>query len=289
MPVKPAPSGKTAVVALLSLIFSVTPLNLFTAPAAQNIENLDTILPLLAEYCSRFADASLNYICMEEIHETIYTPPRALSYSYRGFREHNRYVYDYQLIYKDGLYKERRILVKENGKDTNEQNAPLKVKRSPYEYLIAGPIGLFSEYWQPFYDYTILKTARLKGQKVWVIDVKPKPGVKHQYLYGKAWISTDNLSVQKIEYNQKALRNIQEIQKSAEDVGMAPDITIVTEFAYEKNGIRFPSECSISENYMRSNSRGGQSTLKYQKSKLIITYSDYKFFTVETQVDIKRK
>lgn len=280
---------KTVFCMVLYLTFAAShAADLSAKSGSPDSEQLKNILPLLAEYCSRFAEASLHYICLEEIKETIYSPLRHGNYSFRGTRDNNSYIYDYQLIYKDGQYKENRILLEENGRETKEPDATLKVKRSSYEYLITGPVGLFSDFWQPFYDYRIIKTTKFKGKKVFVIDVRPKAGVKHKYLYGKAWIDAEDLSVQKIEYNQGSIINIENIQDSAEKIGLIPDITIVTEFAYEKNGIRFPSECSITEDYFRKNPAGRFSSLKYHKSKLRITYSDYQFFTVETQVDIKK-
>ena len=238
----------------------------------------------LADYCQIFADASLMYICNEDIKETIYTPPRFENYSFRGQTQRNNYTYDYQLIYKDGSFQEKRALLEENGKKLNEQDAPLKVKRSPYELLISGPVGLFSSYWQQYYDYTILKSAKLKGEKALVIDVAPKPGYEHQYLYGKAWVSASSFNVLKIEYSQQALENIEKIRESSKKLGLVPDIVITTEFSYEKNGIRFPSDCLISECYKRTNA-----VRKYHKSLLRISYSNYKFFTVETHIDFKKK
>ena len=60
--------------------------------------SIDEILLRLSQYCAKFANATLNYICDEEIEETIYTPHRIQRYhfSYRGNVEKNRYVYDYQ-------------------------------------------------------------------------------------------------------------------------------------------------------------------------------------------------
>lgn len=52
----------------------------------------------------------------------------------------------------------------------------------------------------------------------------------------------------------------------------------------ERTMIRFPSQCSISERYARID----RPAIKYNKSKLSITYSNYQFFTVETEVVIKR-
>jgi hypothetical protein len=51
----------------------------------------------------------------------------------------------------------------------------------------------------------------------------------------------------------------------------------------EKNGIRFPSRYFVKESYINP-SRG-----KLTLSETTVTYSDYKFFTVETEVMIKQE
>ncbi|MCJ7681994.1 MAG: hypothetical protein MUP70_14790, partial [Candidatus Aminicenantes bacterium] len=73
---------KTVFCILLLLAFAASPTAVLSAEIrSPDSDQLEKILPLLAEYCSRFANASLNYICLEEIKETIYTPMRQGYYS----------------------------------------------------------------------------------------------------------------------------------------------------------------------------------------------------------------
>jgi len=60
-----------------------------------------------------------------------------------------------------------------------------------------------------------------------------------------------------------------------------PRLTLATEFAFEKNGIRFPSSCSIEEAY------AFEAGVNLVRSRTKITHTDYKFFTVETGVAIR--
>jgi len=249
--------------------------------------SLEDILLHLAQYCDKFGGSVLFYRCDEEIEETINTPAKIINpvgFFYRGKVEKNRFVYDYQLIRKEREIREQRILVEQNGKKRKEQNAPLKVKRTPYHHLIAGPIGLFSSYWQQFYGYRIEGEDKVNGEEAVIIEVTPKTNQEIENLYGKAWVRKSDFSVLKIEYSQKSMKNYEEIRTFAEKSNLVPDITIVTEFAFEKNGIRFPSRCSISESYTRID----RPEYKYNRSVLTITYSNYQFFTVETEVVIKR-
>jgi len=147
-----------------------------------------------------------------------------------------------------------------------------------HQHIILGPIGLLSEYWQDFYDYRIVNEEKYKRRKAIVIEAVPKFGFDLEHLYGKIWVSKDDFSILKIEWNPQSMENYKEIEKVAKELGMTPQITLTAEYAFEKNEIRFPSEYSVKEVYVDSRKR------KMVKSKTRVVYRDYKFFTVETKV-----
>lgn len=250
---------------------------------------LETILKKCADYCERLSNSALFFVCRETIKEEIYqrapgsvsvrTVTSSGSYTIRrsgGGRnvEKNDYVYDYQLIRKENKIKESRILLKENGKKKNEKNAPLKTKIFEHKNIIMGPIGLLSDYWQQYHDYKIVK----KEKKVIVIEAVPKYGQKLNQLFGKIWVRKSDFSILKIEWNQQAIENYEKIEEIAKMLKAKPLITMVSEYAFEQKGIRFPSSYSIKEIYI---SRSGR---RFLRSKKTVTYKDYKFFTVEWEV-----
>lgn len=249
------------------------------------------ILENCAEYCERLSHLVLYFVCREEITERIdHTDPKALgqfsSDDPKRIRkkaqfpvfEKSVYVYDYQLIRRRDETKEQRILLEENGQEKNERNAPLKTKRFKHTYMVFGPIGLLSRYNQQFYDYRIIKQTKLNDEEVFVIEATPKSDAESDKLFGKIWIKRSDYSILKIEWNQTSLENFEEIEKTASNLKAIPQITLITEYGFEKNKIRFPSKYLLEEEYVKS--EGG----RYEKSEVIVLYKDYKFFTVETEV-----
>jgi hypothetical protein len=233
--------------------------------------NLEHILAKAAEYCQRLEQVSLHFVCTEEIEERLY-------YSGRFYKENN-YTYDYQLIRKGEGIQERRTLLEENGKSRHEENAELKTHRFFHKHVIFGPIGLLSESQQQNHDYVIKKEEKIKGDRCLVIEAVPKEGVQVDHLFGKAWIRENDCSIMKIEWNQESMGNIERLEEAAKKAGAKPIITFVSEYAYEKNGIRFPSKYFVKEEYVK---RG-----RYKISQTTTVYKDYKFFIVETEVKIK--
>ena len=250
---------------------------------------LEKILEKSADYCKRLANSVLFFVCKETIKEEIYyrAPVSIRTVSplgtvrmqmVGGHREKNTYVYDYQLIRKENKIKESRTLLEENGRKMNKKNAPLKTKIFEHKNVIMGPVGLLSEYWQQFHDYKIVKEAKFKGEKVIVLEAVPKYGFKLNQLSGKIWVKKSDFTILKTEWNQQSIENYDKIEELAKELGAKPLITLVSEYAFEKKGIRFPSRYSIKEVYIL---RGRK---RFLRSRKTVIYKDYQFFTVETDI-----
>lgn len=276
--------------------------------------DLDEILEKCAEYCEKLANSALFFVCQENIKEEIYhvlrgrgvmvvsgyssssstdttstgtsgtivVSSRIYREKYPGPRfERNTYVYDYQLVKKGEKIEERRTLLEENGEKKNEKNAPLKTKRFYSKKSVFGPVGLLSREWHELYNYKILGKKSIKGREAFVIEAKPKKKIEDKPNYGKIWVDTEDFSILKIEIKQESLAGYEKLKEELKDIkkmGIKPVITIIHEYGIEKNGIRFPSKTTFKEDYVGVNIR------RAKKSRLTVTYDDYKFFTVETEV-----
>ncbi|UCE22400.1 MAG: hypothetical protein JSV46_09395 [Candidatus Aminicenantes bacterium] len=281
---------------LLAGLFALSPELIhsrYSQPELNNDVDLETILKKCAEYCEKLAYSSLYFVCNEKVKEELYRPPPVYTISrsggtyystdYRQLVRKNVCVYDYQLIRKKFEISEKRILIEENGKKKNEKDARLKTRIFAHSNLIFGPVGLLSEFWQEFYNYTIIKREKFKKNRVIIIEATPIPHMKTSNLYGRIWVREDDFSIVKIEWEPESIQNFELIEELAKKLSAKPELEFLAEYDFEKNGIRFPSKCSITERYLRQ--KGGS----YTRSKTIITYKDYKFFTVETEVKYDKR
>jgi len=214
--------------------------------------------------------------------ERIFTPYRRLPVSIGYSRTENYYLYDYQLIRKDKI-EESRILLRENGIPSNMKDAPLKTQRFLYKYIIFGPIGIFGFEKQKLYDYSFEKETKLWGKPTLIVKAVPKNPKEVNCLYGKAWIDKNDGSILRIEWEEISLGNYEAALTFAKKINASPGLKHYSEYRIEKNGIRFPSQYTIREDYYRSK----ESKLKIEKSQLFVKYRNYKFFTVDTEVKIK--
>jgi len=234
---------------------------------------LEEILKQTAAYCARLEDSALRFVCEEKAVEYQYLIQTKIPHK-------NEWLYDYQLIRRGGEVEEKRTLLQENGKEKREENAALKTSRVWYKNVIMGPVGLLSSAAQQTHTYKVLDEETLEGAPVVIIEVKPiadlSPG-----LYGKAWVRRSDSAILKIEWTPESVGNYEKVVEFAEQIGARPSVTFYSEYAFEKNGIRFPSSYGMTEAYIVPN------VGRLLRSRMTVDYKDYKFFTVETDVTIK--
>ncbi|MGA2531897.1 MAG: hypothetical protein ABSG19_02555 [Candidatus Aminicenantales bacterium] len=277
---------------LLSGLFSSNPgtarglTRLGPGPGSPDPE-LSSILERAAQYCDKLNRSVLNFVCRERIEEWFRhaAPPASFSYGNRivflSSPEKFQYVYDYQLIReRGGSIRETRTLLKENGKDVQVSDAPLKTHSFWHTNVVMGPLGLLSRERQADHDYRILREAKIGGDPVLVIEVVPKPDVRLEDLFGTVWLRKKDAGILKIEWNPSSIRNYKGVEETAKQLGLIPSLLVTSEYAFEQNGIRFPSRYTLRELYRR-----GKSGARYQRSETDVVYDQYKFFMVETKVE----
>jgi len=247
--------------------------------------NLNTILKNVEEYCHKLKTGVYDFICKEEISEKIdFSRDRSFAQ-----RLNTRFLYDYQLVKKGSDVTERRILLEKNGQKFHEENALLETLAFRHQHVLLRTVDLFSEFGNSFNDYRLIGEETLYGEEAIVIEAVPKSSYEHRFLYGadpsylsgKIWLKKKDFSILKIIWNPVVIRDFQNIEENAKRYEAEPRITIISEYQYEKNGIRFPSRLSVEEAYVN---RRGQ---KFVRSETDIIYRDYKFFIVQTEVKVR--
>jgi len=296
-----------------AVIFSAVPVESRGAPARavqSSPSDLANILELCAAYCERLSGAILDFVCLEQIEEMVaYLAVSTKDIDSAGFedpgdlmgiakssdpgqvssavrvkkRVRSRFVYDYQLIKdKPGHIIETRTLIKENGRSVIEKNAPLKTHAFRYTFIVMGPATLLGRDRQGLYDFKIVKETTLGKDRAVIIQANPKPGSHGGILSGKIWVRKSDAEVLRIEWVPESIGDYKGTLDLAKQIGAKPLLTLTTEFAFEQNGIRFPSLYTIEETYVF------ESGSALVRSRTKVTQGDYKFFRVETETTIRQ-
>ncbi len=251
-----------------------------------------SVLKAAAGYCRDLTNASLDFVCREDVRERLSAwlvgrkakpvgPPRDGVQVQLAVEDQVRdWVYDYQLARKDGWTAETRILLEEDGKPRREERAALQTDRFVHKLVVLGPIGLFGEDAQSRHDYVVAKETEMEGEPVLVVDVRPK-GTEASSLFGKAWVRPRDGAVLKIEWEPVSMGNYAAIEEFAKSMRAKPKIKFTSEYAVEKNGLRFPSSYEVVEAYRTSSQT-------VTASKTSVAYKDYKFFEVKVRTEVRR-
>ena len=252
----------------------------------------ETLLAAAADYCRRLQDAALNFICKEEVRERLsrtLLPQAAILQDTSPFENGrvglggsarvSEWTYDYQMVRREGQAEETRILLQENGKDKHEEKAKLATARFDHSNVILGPVGILGATAQSLHAYGIVKELEMDGEAVVVLDARPK-GDSPSSLFGKAWVRRRDGAVLKIEWEPASMGNYEMIASFAQLNNARPKIIFTSEYAFEKNGLRFPNQYGVTEAYIV----GGKNIIL---SKTEVAYRDYKFFLVRTEVKVK--
>jgi hypothetical protein len=266
------------------------------APAPAVTPSLQEVLAKAAEYCRKLESSAFDFVCREEIRETIDpkydaaaqgNPMYAGSTNYLGptivistvSKIKRSFVYDYQCIRAGRTVRETRTELEENGKKKVRPNAELQTSIVVFSTALLAPVGLFGERFQPGYDFSVAAEDRTGKNPVLVVDAKPKPGApQSRNLYGQAWIDAATGDILRIDWSEDRVGNFDVFEKRGELYKRKPRLTIRSEFSAEKNGIRFPSHLYVEEAYLKDSGKA------FIRSKTDIVYKDFKFFTVEFEV-----
>ena len=265
---------------------------------------LQKVLQETQRYCEKVKNIALYYVCEERIMDKEYVLRKRRGTASGLLREkrffdvlrvkRSSYVYDYQLIHKDDEIKEQRILIEKNKKKRNEKDVELsEYMKYSSQYLIYGPVGFLSGYWQNYFDYEIVGTETIKGEPTILIKAVPTQERDENYNIGRIWIN-DKSQIVRLEWEPVSIQNYQgeslQMQRSRVGPNYRPGtiefdkkVVWTVEYEVEKNGVRFPSRQTIREKYVFHSANQG-TEYETVKQEIVFDYIDYKFFVVDTEV-----
>lgn len=272
-----------------------------TAPDPAPDLSLEAILDRAAEYCRRLEGSAFDFVCREEISESVNPAldialrkvgpvsagdiPGGARYAgptlvVRGVRKiKHTYVYDYQCVRAGRTIREVRTLLKEDGKRKVVPNAELATSVVVFGNALLGPVGLFGDRSRGGYDFAVSGEARVGPARVLVIEARPRPGAPpSRNLYGKAWIDPKTADILRIEWSENRVGHFDIFEERGRKFGRAPRLVIRSDFSAEKNGLRFPSGLTVEEAYLKASGKA------FVRSRTEVVYKDFKFFSVAYDV-----
>ena len=257
-------------------------------------EILKQILKKTGEYCERIKKIALYYVCKENIaiKENLYrivkninpiiNPYGELRYDNKARKlkfhrtKKKTLIYDYQLVKKEKNLEENRVLLQENRKKKQKKNAKLQTNYQA-KYIIYGPVGFLSKYWQYYFDFEVTGEELIDNKKTIVLKASPKPANKNNRNYATIWIDKNDFSILQIEWEPESIIDYQDNVKFKNLGDIKRTVTWRVTYAIEKNGVKFPSKQFIQDSIIDSS--GEKKVLE----EISFIYDNYKFFIVDVE------
>lgn len=254
-------------------------------------KQLKPILEKTGDYCEKLKGLALYFVCEENIQEKTYTFNQTWAIArrdrMRGYKlekdfkvnkvNKKSYVYDYQMIKKGDEFKEKRNQLSENGKKKRAEDVELKTMRMSSKFLVFGPVGFLSRYWQEKFNYRIVGFEKMGHARAIVVRATPQKLTAENNNFGKIWVDETDSSILKIEWEPSSIVHFEEKADSSLGV-LKRKISWTVSYDIVHNGVRFPSRQLIKEVYMTQTGR------EHTKYEALTIYDHYRYFVVETEV-----
>ena len=181
---------------------------------------------------------------------------------------------------------EQRLILTKKGRSTNASGPFLKEDR----YIAIAPlfasIRVLGKNRQDLFNYHLVGKKKINGIKTSVIEALPKSGNVDGVEYGKLWIDPKDGRILRSEIRGVPLKGFADVLEESTELNVKADFVAIHEYEVEKNNVLFPSRSKINVTYPQRWAR--YPTRRTPKIKAVISYDQYKFFSVSTNVNIKK-
>ena len=277
---------------MISLVLFISASQSSVFSCQKDRARLNQLLIRSAEYCEKVKNIALFYVCLEKIKEKKYiyrtTTSERISLGgaviekpYKSLKlKRTRiysYVYDYQLIKKGEELNERRILLEKNNKKKHKENAELEVGYSA-KYLVYGPVGFLSSYWQNYFDYEIIGEERKGGNLATVVKAMPKANNEDNRNSASMWIDETDGSILKMEWEPESILDYEGKPVRSQAGDLKPVVVWKATYGIEKNGVRFPNRQQVQEFLITEEGK------RFISNDINTVFENYRYFVVETEI-----
>lgn len=256
--------------------------------------SMTEILNGAGNYCEKVKEMALQYICLEkiiDIENFFGSESRASGlvrentiFNTRRTRKQT-YTFDYQLIKNADELSEQRIMLQKNGRERYRLNCNLDQLKYSSQYLIYGPVGFLSWYWQSRFNYSFVGQSVINGEPAVIIEAIPNEIRLDNTNSGRIWINK-KYQIVRVELEPSCIQNYEDESLETRMGQFKKTVLWIIDYSVEKNGVLFPSQQLIQEIFIQESDGAVR---KAVKRETLFIYDEYKYFNVETNVNWKKE
>lgn len=282
--------------------------------SAENPVSLDVLLERMARVAELYNDNALRFSCDEEITYTLFSASGRV----QDRRKYNlQYMYTYELGLEEptdgdgerhGRLADYRTILDDEAPEGSYREIDLEELALPnYLKQAYSWAFIFEEARQARYQFEILGEESVHGVDALILRFDPIPPYVSRVndWFGRVWVDKESSQILRVE--AKSSDSLTEDPSGEDqdpeetpDGGMTFSVTsVTTEFAVEKNGMRFPSHAMLTASVSRRFGEGAHAVAaltgdvgEYETEVRTVfrvdqTYDAYRFFNVRSETEIR--
>lgn len=193
----------------------------------------------------------------------------------------NNFVCDYMFVRTPAGAKERRIILKENGRNVTDRARLLEDARYSGLTALLAPIRILAKDRQGRFDFVITGRDKMRGTRAYLVEARPRSGDEDGVWSARIWLDGETGQVLKCEIEGVPVEGYEDVLEDSVVLNIRPSFVATHEYRIDKNGILFPYRSTVRVEYPGVDHQG---PIPKIASKL--SFEKYRFFTVGTEHEI---
>jgi TonB family protein len=193
----------------------------------------------------------------------------------------NDFVCDYMFVRTPAGAKERRLILKENGRTVADRKRSLEDERYSGLTSLLAPLRILAKDRQGKFDFVVTGKDKIRGTRVYLVDARPKSGDEDGVWSARIWVDGETGQVLKCEIEGVPVEGYEDVLVDSVALNIRPSFIATHEYRNDKKGILFPYRSTVRVEYPGVDPQG---PIPKIASKL--SYDKYRFFTVGTEHQI---
>ena len=284
------------------------------AEAEVDLASIDVLLERMARVAELYNDNALRFSCDEEITYTLF----GASGRVQDRRKYSlQYMYTYTLDPEaptdlegemGGRLADYRTIHDENAPEGSFREIELEELELPnYLKRAYSWVFIFEAARQPRYQFEILGEENVHGVDALILGFDPIPPYVRRVndWFGRVWIDKQSSQILRVEARSSDSLTDDSPDEELDSAGAPNDrntfsvTSVTTDFAIEKNGMRFPSHTMLTASMSRrfeggasvvaalTGEVGDYATEVHTVFRVDQTYDEYRFFNVRSETEIR--
>lgn len=195
----------------------------------------------------------------------------------------NNFLCDYMFVRTPTGAKERRIILKEDGRNVTDRSRLLEDVRYSGLTALLAPLRILAKDRQGKFDFVITGRDKIRGKRAYQVEARPRSGDEDGVWSARIWLDGETGQVLKCEIEGVPVEGYGDVLEDSVVLNIRPSFVATHEYRIDKKGILFPYRSTVRVEYPGVDPQG---SIPKIASKL--SFEKYRFFTVGTEYQIEK-